>query len=53
VIELHGNLDVWTTDETRPFDSEQVCQLRDLLKSANHQVVRVLSSDELAVVGCR
>ena len=29
VIELFGNLDVWTTDQTRPFDSEEVYQLHD------------------------
>jgi hypothetical protein len=45
VIELSGSLDVWTTDETRPFDSEQVCQLRDLLRSPNRQQVRALSSN--------
>jgi len=31
VIELFGNLDVWTTDQTRPFDSEEVYQLHDLI----------------------
>jgi hypothetical protein len=43
VIELYGNLDIWTTDETSPFGSEDVYQLRDLLKSPNHQGVRDLS----------
>jgi hypothetical protein len=32
VIELCGNLDVWTTDDTRPIDSEETYQPRDLLK---------------------
>jgi hypothetical protein len=45
VIELYGNLDVWTTDETRPFDSEEAYQLHDLLKSPNRQRVRALSSN--------
>jgi hypothetical protein len=42
VIELYGDLDVWTTDETGPFDSEEVHQLRDLLNSPNRQGVREL-----------
>ena len=37
MIELDRNLDVWTTDDTSPFDSEEVYQLRDLLKSPNRQ----------------
>jgi hypothetical protein len=45
VTELFGNLGVWTTDQTRPRDSAEVYQLRDLLKSPNHQRVQELSSN--------
>jgi hypothetical protein len=43
VTELFGNLGVWTTDQTRPRDSAEVYQFRDLLKSPNRQRVQELS----------
>ena len=39
MIELYGDLDVWITDDTNPLDSEEVYQLRGLLKSPNRQRV--------------
>jgi hypothetical protein len=45
VIDLYDRLDVWTTDETGPVDSEEVFRSRDLLKSPNRQRVRELSSN--------
>jgi hypothetical protein len=46
VIELDGNLDVWTTDDISAFDSEEVYQLRGLLKSHNHQRVTVTTEHD-------
>jgi hypothetical protein len=45
VIDLYGNLDVWTPDEISTIGSEDEHQCRDLLKSPNRQGVRELSSN--------